>query len=186
MSFIYNLTDTWSDGATAYSAIKMNVTNTASATASKLLDLQIGGSSLFTVDKTGGVTIARTTVTTPATTDGNVFSGTYTPTLSNLVNISASSTYVCQYMRVGNIVTVSGKITIVSSSTTTNTFNMSLPIPSNFSAQEQCAGSFSNGNASGSSFTIFADVANDNAFFSMRPGVASSNDYCFSFTYQVI
>ena len=186
MSFIYNLTDTWSDGAPAYSAIKMNVTNTAPATAPKLLDLQIGGSSLFTVDKTGGVTLARTTVTTPATTDGNVFSGTYTPTLANLVNITAGSTYVCQYMRVGNIVTVSGKITLTSTTTANNTFNMSLPIPSGFSAQEQCAGTFSNSNISGAAFTIFADVANDNVFFSCRPGSIATQDYCFSFTYQVI
>jgi len=186
MSFIYNLTDTWSDGATTYSAIKMNVTNTASASGSKLLDLQIGGTSFFNIDKTGGITISRTTVSSPATTDGNVFSGTYTPTLSNLVNISASSTYVCQYLRVGNVVTVSGKITFTSSLTSANTFNMSLPIPSNFSAQEQCAGNFSNNNNTSAGFTIFADAANDSAFFSCRPGAVASQDYCFSFTYQVI
>ena len=42
-SYIYNLTDTWNNGSSVFDAIKMNVTNTASAAGSKLLNLQIGG-----------------------------------------------------------------------------------------------------------------------------------------------
>jgi hypothetical protein len=40
---IYDLAQTWNDGATDFTAIKMNVTDTASAATSKLLDLQVGG-----------------------------------------------------------------------------------------------------------------------------------------------
>jgi hypothetical protein len=54
-SNIYDLADTWNDGATTFTAIKMNVTDTASAAASKLLDLQVGGVSRFTVAKGGDV-----------------------------------------------------------------------------------------------------------------------------------
>jgi hypothetical protein len=50
---LYNLTDTWNSAGTAFTAILMNVTNTASAAASKFLDLQIGGVSTFNVDKSG-------------------------------------------------------------------------------------------------------------------------------------
>ena len=54
MANIYDLTDTWSDGNTTYTSIKMNVTNTASSAASKLIDMQVVGTgSLFSVDKLG-------------------------------------------------------------------------------------------------------------------------------------
>jgi len=47
--FIYSLTDTWNAGGTTFTAIKMDVTNTASAAGSKLIDLQISGSTIFGV-----------------------------------------------------------------------------------------------------------------------------------------
>lgn len=53
MAFIYDLTDTWNAGGTTFSAIKMNVTDTASAAASKLITLQVGGVERFGVDKAG-------------------------------------------------------------------------------------------------------------------------------------
>lgn len=53
MSNIYNMTDTWNNGAVAFTAIQMNVTDTASLATSLLMDLQVGGASKFSVDKTG-------------------------------------------------------------------------------------------------------------------------------------
>lgn len=64
MSYIYDLTDTWNAAGTVFTSIKMNVTNSASANGSKLIDLQIGGVSLFNVDKSGGVGIGTTTPST--------------------------------------------------------------------------------------------------------------------------
>ena len=54
-TFIYNLTDTWNSGSTTFDGIKLNVTDTASAADSKLLNLQVGGSTLFSIDKAGAV-----------------------------------------------------------------------------------------------------------------------------------
>ena len=53
MAFIYDLTDTWNAGGTTFNAIKMNVTDSASAAASKLVTLQVGGSERFGVRKDG-------------------------------------------------------------------------------------------------------------------------------------
>jgi hypothetical protein len=61
---LYNLTDTWTDGGTIYTAIKMNVTNTASAAGSMLMDLQVGGQSTFQVDNVGALRLTGATVTT--------------------------------------------------------------------------------------------------------------------------
>ncbi|NCX24043.1 MAG: hypothetical protein EBX17_12845, partial [Betaproteobacteria bacterium] len=50
-AYLYDLTDTWNAGATTFTAIKMNVTDTDSAAGSLLMDLQVGGSSKFSVSK---------------------------------------------------------------------------------------------------------------------------------------
>jgi hypothetical protein len=56
MAYIYDLTDTWGNSLTAFDGIKLNVTDTASSAASKLLDLQINSSSKFVISKSGNVT----------------------------------------------------------------------------------------------------------------------------------
>jgi len=60
-SYIYNMVDTWNAGATTFTAIKMNVTDTASAAASLLMDLQVGGASKFKVQKNGDTTTENIT-----------------------------------------------------------------------------------------------------------------------------
>lgn len=50
---INNITDTWNSSGTTFTGIKFNVTDTASAAASNLIDLQVGGESKFSVDKSG-------------------------------------------------------------------------------------------------------------------------------------
>jgi len=57
MATIFDMVDTWNNGATTFNAIKMNVTDTASAALSLLLDLQVGASSKFSVGKGGKLTI---------------------------------------------------------------------------------------------------------------------------------
>jgi hypothetical protein len=51
---LYEMVDTWNDAAVTFTAIKMNVTDTASNAASLLMDLQVGGVSRFSVSKTSG------------------------------------------------------------------------------------------------------------------------------------
>lgn len=48
-----DITQTWNDGTEAFTGWKLNVTDTASAAASKLLDLQVGGSSVASFSKAG-------------------------------------------------------------------------------------------------------------------------------------
>jgi len=58
MTNIYDMTDTWNDAATTYTSVKMNVTNSASAAGSNLLDLQVGGSSKAVIDKDGNMDLS--------------------------------------------------------------------------------------------------------------------------------
>lgn len=54
------LTATWNAGGQTFTGIKLGITDTASAAASKLIDLQVGGVSQFTVDKTGATVVDGT------------------------------------------------------------------------------------------------------------------------------
>lgn len=57
-SYIYNMVDTWNNGATTFTAIKMDVTDSASNAASLLMDLQVATASKFKVSKAGNISIA--------------------------------------------------------------------------------------------------------------------------------
>jgi hypothetical protein len=57
-SAVLNAIGTWNSGGTTFTALKLNITDTASASASLLLDLQVGGSSKWAVTKAGAVTQA--------------------------------------------------------------------------------------------------------------------------------
>lgn len=59
---IFDLTDTWNAGGTTFNAIKMNVTDTASAAGSLLIDLQTGGTSQFSATKAGLITSKNLTL----------------------------------------------------------------------------------------------------------------------------
>ena len=142
------------------------------------------------LDVTGGIQTSQVTVTSPTATDGNIFSGTYTPTLTNTTNVAVSSIGAIQYMRVGNVVTVSGSVIIDPTTAATNsTLNMSLPIASAISASRQLAGtgcSFSTTKYGDNVLAIFGDATNDRAEFRFYPTGAASESYTFSFTYQVL
>lgn len=57
MADIFNMTDTWNDGAIVFNAVKMAVTNTASNAASKLIDIQdVTNGTGFIVDAATGAT----------------------------------------------------------------------------------------------------------------------------------
>ena len=54
-TYFYDLTDAWNALATIFTAIKMDVTDTQSNTASKLIDLQVSSNTKFNVGKRGSM-----------------------------------------------------------------------------------------------------------------------------------
>lgn len=52
---VINLTQTWNNAGVTFTGALLNVTNTASASASLLLDLQVGGVSQFNADRSGNL-----------------------------------------------------------------------------------------------------------------------------------
>lgn len=141
------------------------------------------------LDVVGGIQTSRTSVTSPAATDGNVFSGTYTPTLTNVANAPTIAANAFQYMRVGNVVTVSGSLSIDPTTTSIITqVRISLPIASAMTASTQvsgtCHGNWVVGVAGAGG--ISGDTTNDEALLSTIPPNASNASYSVQFTYRVI
>lgn len=93
MAYIYDLTDTWNAGGTTFNGIKLNVTDSASASASKLVNLQTNGTEHFSVTKagvgyfSGNLGVGTTTAGNKITVDGGgltvMFSGSPTLNLTN-------------------------------------------------------------------------------------------------------
>lgn len=133
-----------------------------------------------------GLTIGRTAVTAPASTDGNVFSGTYTPTLTNTANVASSTAFVCQYMRVGTVVTVSGAVTIqaTAAASTATVLGMSVPVASNFTSVSQCSGTAVE-ESGATSIRVYADSTNDRMTFAYPASTISARTYSFVVTYLV-
>lgn len=137
------------------------------------------------LDVTGGIQTSRTTVTSPAATDGNIFSGTYTPTLTNTTNVASSTASSCQYMRVGNVVTVSGQVAITPTATGNTVLGLSLPIASALTATNELGGT-GMAQATTQAITIYADATNDRALVRMQAAATTALTYAFSFTYRVL
>lgn len=172
---LLDLAQTWNTSASP-TAVKLNVTNTSSGSSALLLDLQVGGTSKMSVDKSGNLTA------------NNVLSGTYTPTVTNSTNTDAAVTVTqAQYCRVGNVVTVSGRFTAdPTTATNATSFEMSLPIASNLGAAEDCAGTANCGTISGMSAAVTALSANDTARVGWIASDVTSQTWSFVYTYEVI
>lgn len=113
-------------------------------------------------------------------------SGTYLPTLTNVTNVAASTAYAAQYLRVGNVVTVSGKVDIdatLAASTATE-LGVSLPVSSNFGAEEDCGGNAISDSVASLSARIKADSTNDRASVVFKAISLTNDSYSFEFTYE--
>jgi hypothetical protein len=119
-------------------------------------------------------------------------SGTYTPTFSaeaNLVVTPNSATYI----KVGNIVNVSAQLEInLDSGENDGTFEMSLPVASDFTSQKQCFGlmqwSYFGTLAEILNLSIEANTTNNTCFVSLEVLTTAVNmSYCtLTFQYEIV
>lgn len=78
MADIFNMTDTWNDGGTDFTAIKMAVTDTASGANSNILNYSINGSHALKLTKNKQLLLADGSVSAPAIAfDSDVNTGFY-------------------------------------------------------------------------------------------------------------
>ena len=113
-------------------------------------------------------------------------SGLYTPELTNDANITATISGECQWMRQGSVVTVSGKIQIdpILANVMTSV-GISLPIASNFTSENQAAGTWYAPVIAGQGAGIKADAAKNSAQLNTLPTDTANQSWFFSFTYSI-
>ena len=110
----------------------------------------------------------------------------YTPTLTNVTNLAASTAYQCQWSRVGNIVTVGGRVDVDPTTTGSCVLGISLPVASNLAQTYQLNGAAACTTIAGQSAGIYGDSANDRASMSWIAVDVTNQPMFFTFTYLVI
>lgn len=117
-----------------------------------------------------------------------IASGVYTPTRSAEANLDSNVTMSeAQYMRVGATVSVSGRFTADPTLTTTSTsFEITLPVASNIGAVEDIAGVAFCGTIAAQGAEIAGIVANDTARIRWISTDITSQSWSYTFIYQVI
>lgn len=116
-----------------------------------------------------------------------LYSGTYTPALTNVTNIAASTAFTCAWIRIGDLITVTGQVSIdcTAAASTATELGISLPVASNLIADPSLAGTAVSDQVASLSARVKADASNDRARIVFK-AVSSTNDtYSFTFTYLV-
>lgn len=118
----------------------------------------------------------------------NLASGTYTPTRSAEANLDSNVTMSqAQYLRVGSVVTVSGRFTADPTlAATTTSFEGTLPVASNIGAAEDVAGMAFCGNIAAQGAEIIGVAANDTFKVQWKAGDVTSQTWSYAFVYRVI
>jgi len=89
----------------------------------------------------GQVLTATTSTTATWQTPPVIASGTYIPVVSGSINVSSTSASTCYWSRNGNVITVGGQVTAIATIVSNLvSFEITLPVPSNFTDSTQCSG----------------------------------------------
>ncbi len=141
------------------------------------------------IKTTGALNIGKTAVTSPVAGDGNVYSGTYTPTITGVTNVASVTASACQYMRVGSVVTVSGTMGVgFTVAGDIGELTIALPVASTFSSEGQCSGTvsiYTTSTARGYG-GIFNDTSGTVARARIYATNATARSFSFHFTYRII
>lgn len=190
-------------GAITAAAARTNLGLGALAILSSVNNAQWSGTPLAVVNGgTGSATAgaARTALGSTATGDAlftaasaaagrtalGLASGTYTPILFNVTNLAASTAYACQYLQVGSVVSVSGKVDVDPTAAVATELGLSLPVASNLGATENLGGTAFALAVAGQGAAILADAANDRASLQWVAVDVANRSMYFQFQYLVI
>lgn len=137
----------------------------------------------LTVENNGSVNI------TGNVTANNLTSGTYSPSVTSPTNTTGTtSIFTSMYTRVGNIVSVTGKVTLTKNITSQNSsVKISLPISSNFDNGQDLIGNGS-GNLTGENPSVYIvpDLTDKVAVINIgATPTASATSITYHFTYTI-
>lgn len=196
----YNTTEYFNLSVASNSATTIDVVGTApSITTADTINLSaLTASTPLKLDGSKNIISADIDLTTDVTgtlpianggTGLTSVSGTYTPTLTNTTNISASTAFVNMWFRVGDQVTVFGLANVdpTTAASTVTSLGVSLPVASNFAAFTDAAGVCTpTGAVVDNAGSVYADTTNDRAVVEWSTINSTNHGVYWSFTYRVI
>lgn len=112
--------------------------------------------------------------------------GTYTPTLTNVANLDASTAQLSHYIRIGSMVIVMGFAGVDPTAAGNTELALSLPIASDFALNTQLIGVAAALAISGQSAGILADVTNDRARMIWNAVDTTNNNMFYLFMYLIV
>lgn len=121
-------------------------------------------------------------------TNQYIGSGTYSPTITAVANCSVTTPGVnFKYLRVGNIVHVTGQLSVDPTAASTLTrARIALPIASDLTGSVGCQGVGACADVFGLCGAVYPDTTNDAAELNfIADGTAANNVWCVSFSYEV-
>ena len=135
----------------------------------------------FTVDQQGRLTAVG------ANAIPVLSSGSYTPTITSVSNVDATTAYTCYYTRIGSQVHVWGRVDIdpTAAANTFTEIRISLPIASNLGVNTDLMGGAAVSNSQRSAF-IAGDPTNDRAALVFESVVTGNTGFSFWFDYRII
>jgi hypothetical protein len=115
-------------------------------------------------------------------------SGTYTPSATAVANVDSATPGLAKYLRVGNIVHVSGSIVVdtTAGAPTVTRLRLSLPIASALTNSNQLDGVLCADSSVNWSGFVLGDAANDAAELYWNVYTSNAQTYRYTFSYQVI
>ena len=142
------------------------------------------------LDLPGGLFGQEDVRETQTTTD-TINSGTYTPTYTGVTNVdTVSSNGVAWFMRIGGVVHVAGRMILDTTTITTTTeLNISLPVASTFTDDNELAGTtVGDLGGDGAEMVGFfeSDSASNDAKCVMLDATGANNEWPWMFTYRII
>jgi hypothetical protein len=146
------------------------------------MSLATAGTAAITIDSTQNVTVAG------GITGTNIYN-TYTPTLTAITNVAASSANVSGWIRIGNAVLVFAQISVTATAAAALTvIDLSLPVASALSAATQCVGTGSilTAGTEVAGVAISANATNDRARATFVSTSNAARTYTLVFGYIVI
>lgn len=117
-----------------------------------------------------------------------VETGTYTPTITGVLNVAASTAYELQWLRVGKVVTISGRIDIDPTADATLTLaTIDLPVVgANFGTDDGGGVAVEAGGATDTIAEMAPANASTSAGITFMSRSTSNVQFYFTFTYQII
>lgn len=151
----------------------------------------VKGSTAIVASVSGNVTngnVATWDATGNLVDGGGVIAyNTYTPTITSITNIDATTAHVCNYVRIGNQVIVNGRVDIDPTASNAYTeLGISLPIASDITSTDDLAGTGSSvlGTIYGT-WGFGGDVANNRADVFGVPTGNANQGMSFTFGYKI-